>query len=157
MIPFTLSYTPPKDESDILLLGLSAEALISTRELRAKNIFGLSTCHITSKYGSVSEDNKKFDHLAIMPCFEAGILATIEDIEKYHLTGRRYSPVQLGNEWSGDLTMAYGRNLASIMKVDPVNTLNFYETAEILLRAMAIMENGDPARNITEGYFGQFV
>ena len=130
---------------------------IATRELKRNNIFGLESCRFTRLYGQIGEDNEKPDHLAIMPTLESGIHAAIDLIRAAYLVGGFFVPFLLGNRWSGDLTKKYGKSLAQIMRVSPFLPLPFASYGDSLLRAMAIMENGDPCRSIPAGYFGQFI
>jgi hypothetical protein len=131
-----------------------------TREIKARNIFGLSTCRFTRLWGQVGEDNSLGDHLAVMPSIPAGIHATIDELKKIYLhlgNMEIFLPAFLGNGWSGDPLKVYGRNLAKIMKLPPFKPVSFKIQGDNLLRALALMENGDPCRNIPEGYFAQFI
>lgn len=131
--------------------------LTLTREFRAKNLLGLSTCRFTRMFGQTSEDNLKNDHLAIFPFLENGIHASIAELRFKYVNNGLFIPALLGNRWSGDLTKRYGVNLSRVMRVLPYWPLSFSKRGDDLMRAMAIMENGDPARNIPKGYFGQFI
>lgn len=131
-----------------------------TREGRARNIFGISSCSYTRKYGQVGEDNKRNDRLAIMPTNEAGYHAAIELIRDHYLmlgNFQFFSPCVFGNKWSGDPAKKYGFNLAKMMRVNAWMPLPFRTWGHVLLRAVAIMENGDPCRDIPEGFFDQFI
>jgi len=130
---------------------------LTKRELRALNIFGLSSCRYTRLYGQQSEDNSQGDHLAVMPSLEAGIHASIDEIRDHYLTFGFLVPYTFGNIWSGDKLKMYGVRLAQVMRVAPMVPVSFKVSGDLLLRACAIMENGDPCRNITPGFFGQFI
>lgn len=127
-----------------------------TREFRAKNPFGLSMCSYARRYGAVSIDKAEPDNLAIFPNIQSGIHASIDLLRDKYLIAGMFAPYWLGNRWAGDKTMKYGMNLASIMKVNPFFPLSFEASCDTLLKAMCIMENGNPARVIPVGFFGQF-
>jgi len=130
---------------------------IMTREIKAANIFGLSTCRFTRLWGQVAEDNEKNDHLAVMPNGINGIHAAIDNIRFDCLFLGMFRPAQFGNHWSGDPKKEYGFELAKVMKMNPGGVFSFKEEGDALLRAMAIMENGDACRDIPPGYFNQFI
>jgi len=130
---------------------------IETRENKANNIFGISTCRYTHRYGQIGEDNLKNDHLAIMPDIPKGIYATLDLIYDHYLFYGVFNPVLLGNKWSGDKTDQYGFDVAKISKLVPFGFYSFKTKGDIFMRALAIMENGDPERGIPEGFIGQFI
>lgn len=149
----------PRDPGDVSpsAVAFSWVPAGTTREIRAFNIFGVSSSRFTHMYGQKGEDNLKGDHLAIMPDFEKGFHAAIDLIRQNYLTLGCFVPFVLGNKWAGDKTQKYGVSLAKVMKADPLLPLNFKKAGDTLLRAMAIMENGDPCRNIPRGYFERFI
>jgi hypothetical protein len=134
-----------------------------TRELRAKNIFGLSSSRFTRLWGQIGEDNKLNDHLAVMPTMEAGIHASIDCIQKFYLhmgNMQIFVPVFFYNGWCGDskdVKKVKGINFCRLMKAPRFKPLSFKTSGDSLLRALAIMENGDPCRSIPVGYFQQFI
>lgn len=137
------------------------------REIRAKNIFGIESSKFTRRYGQIGEDNSMGDHLAMMPNFESCIYAALDLIRGNYLgIGGVFIIETFGNRWSGDKKFIYGTAVRQVMnslfprpasKYFPFLPTTFSKSGDRLLRALAIMENGDPCRNIPEGYFGQFI
>lgn len=127
-----------------------------TREIRANNLLGVSTCKFTHQFGQVGEDNEKGDHLAIMPDLEKGNYAAIALLTAKYLFCGWFVPFLLGNKWAGDLKQEYGKELSKIMGVG-FRPFYFPLMGDSLMRAMTIMENGNPCRHIPENYFGQFI
>lgn len=134
----------------------------ATREFRAKNPLGVSTSQWTENEGAIGEDNSKNDHLAVMPSMRSGADAAAALLKNNYFGGGYTTPYDIGNRWSGDSPVAaqrrgdtktYGDNLAEVMGYDPVGELNFLADGNALMRALAIMENGNPAREIPAGYW----
>lgn len=125
----------------------------ATRELRANNPLGVSTCRFTRLWGQVSEDNAKGDHLAVMPSKIHGVHAAHDLLKANYLWCGFFIPWFLGNKWAGDKTGGYGLSVARIMGRPAYLPLPFKLFYDPLMKAMAIMENGDPARSIPAGYF----
>ncbi len=128
-----------------------------TRGYRAKNLLNVSSCSFTRKWGQIGEDNSEGDHLAIMPSFENGVHAGIDLIRKHFLFFGLFAPAVFGNRWSGDKSKKYGFTLAQMMKMSPGLPVSFKKYGDLLLRNVAILEQGPPARAIVPGYFDQFI
>lgn len=138
---------------------ISWNGTTQTRSGRAKNLFSLSTCSYTRRYGQIGEDNTLGDHLAIMPTYEAGIHAGIDLIRAHYLFMGFFIPSLFYQRWSGDIgdLKHKGENFSVLLSTPPYLALSFKKSGDALLKTLAIMENGDPARTIPEGYFGQFI
>ena len=128
-----------------------------TRELKANNLFGISTCRYTRLFNQSGEDNSMKDHLAIFPHLDNSIFATIDLLKAHYLTLGFCVPSLLGDKWSGDKSLKYGLNLSKIAKLNPVIPIQFKLKGDSILKALAIMENGEPCRNIPVGFFNYYI